>query len=256
MKLLIDYREKSIIDLLDIGVEKNKTVKWNNIEINVEICNLPVADFAFSNSDNENLLLVERKTLNDLESSIIDGRFRQQKARLIESIGNPNNILYIIENTGKIKNYDIINGSILNMLYKHNFKLLFSKNHDNTLTFLSIIYKKIKNGEILNSIVSGNNDSTNTEIIQLSPLKLLSKSDKIKQKLFQCMLTIIPGVSISMSDKITDIYPTLISLINAYENIDEKAREKLLANIDIGNRKLGPVLSKKIWKTLYFNTID
>ena len=42
--------------------------------------------------------LIERKCINDLSISIIDGRFRDQKSRLIESNAN---VIYIIEGSVK-----------------------------------------------------------------------------------------------------------------------------------------------------------
>lgn len=264
-KLLIDYREKHIIDL--IGQEQ----KWNNVEMTIEITNLPVADFVFiidnEQEQNKSSILIERKTYSDLESSIKDGRFRQQKSRLIESTNNPQNILYIIETNKNIRNNNIVFGSILNMIYKHNFKVLFSKSHEETLTLLSLIYKKLQNGDInINREELGEGiqkevheiDDLNTNYSQIiSPLKLLSKGDNIKNKLFQCILTVIPGVSISIANKIVELYPTLKILIDTYEKLEnDKLKENLLANIQINSRKLGPALSKKIWKTLYFNSIE
>lgn len=312
LKLYIDYRERDIIKLIDKDKDKSEVLecdskndkdkiecKWENVNMKIEISNLPVADFVFSNGS-EHLILVERKTVSDLESSITDGRFRQQKSRLIDSIGDPRKILYIIEGNKEPRKQNIVNGSIINMIYKHEFKLLFTKSHRETLTFLSIIYKKLQNGDIrlddinkklqnddiklddinnenqnnmINNIINDNNSDvdennkqaqtdaistyTSSPIYTSSPFKLLSKSDDIKQKLFQCLLSVIPGVSMSMSNKIVEIYPTLKVLMDTYRDADDdKQREQLLCNINIGSRKLGKVLSKKIWKTFYFNSVE
>lgn len=254
MKLIIDYREKQIIDKISL---QNGTFTWNNVEMNIEVSNLPVADFAFVEKDSDYLILVERKTHTDLESSIIDGRFRQQKDRLINSINDPNKILYIIEGNKVPKQQNMVNCSIVNILYKHQFKVLFSKSPEQTLTFLSIIYKKLQNGDIkINNIDNDNENMYTDNVSNIIPYKLISKADKIKNSLFQCLLSVIPGVSITIANKIVEIYPTLKTLMDEYnkcQNDDE--REKLLADINLGARKLGPAISKKIWRTFYFNSV-
>ena len=119
--------------------------------MNIRITNLPVADFIFVNEQNdinEYLILVERKTITDLESSIIDGRFREQKCRLISAGQTPDKILYIIEINKPAKKQNMVNGSIINMLYKHHFKILYSKDPTQTLELLATIYKKLYKGDI------------------------------------------------------------------------------------------------------------
>ena len=78
--LILDNREKYIIKLI------------GNAPF-VETQNLDVGDIHFL-IDNELILVIERKTLKDLSSSIKDGRFREQKARL--SVLNCE-MLYLIE---------------------------------------------------------------------------------------------------------------------------------------------------------------
>ena len=172
-----------------------------------------------------------------MESSIIDGRFRQQKKRLIDSICDPKKILYIIEGNKNVKKSQIVNGAIINMLYKHDFKLLFSKSPEQTLTFLSIIYKKLQNGDIsLNANLEIQNEEENggqngeqnggqneikTQDLVTSPIRLISKGDSIKNKLFQCLLTVIPGISITIANRIVEIYPTLKSLMDKYRELDD-----------------------------------
>jgi ERCC4-type nuclease len=70
----------------------------------VKIQNLPLGDIIFQ-WDNENILIIERKTIDDLAHSIKDGRFREQKMRLISNYPT-SKIMYLIEG-----NLDLINGN-------------------------------------------------------------------------------------------------------------------------------------------------
>jgi ERCC4-type nuclease len=79
MKLSIDYREKALLQ-----------------RIPIEPSNLPLGDIVIE-KDNKELIIIERKTVNDLVSSICDGRYKEQSFRLNESCVSNHNILYIIE---------------------------------------------------------------------------------------------------------------------------------------------------------------
>jgi crossover junction endonuclease MUS81 len=111
MLITIDYREKELIDLFQMklleeteteteevkGKKKEKGIGTEKIKIKVE--NLKLGDVIISDNDGGNeLLLFERKSLNDLASSIKDGRYVEQSYRLdgYESVPN-HNIVYIIE---------------------------------------------------------------------------------------------------------------------------------------------------------------
>ena len=101
----VDYREKDLIALLQLMPSEN-----NGESIKIKVDNLKIGDVAFVETDkNENetgneLLLFERKSLNDLAASIKDGRYSEQSFRLDGYQPVPNhNIVYIIE--GDISRY-------------------------------------------------------------------------------------------------------------------------------------------------------
>ena len=73
MKLYIDNREpQSIIEILKLRIS------------NFKLCNLDIGDYQILD-DNDNIILIfERKSLNDLISSIKDGRYNEQSFRLSE----------------------------------------------------------------------------------------------------------------------------------------------------------------------------
>ena len=78
MRVVVDSREAALLqDLGDEGCEKEFLV---------------LGDIVFSDDTRE--LIVERKTWNDLWSSIQDGRYREQRSRLL---GCGSAVLYLIE---------------------------------------------------------------------------------------------------------------------------------------------------------------
>lgn len=233
--LEIDYREKFIIK----HIEEEKPC------INYKITNLPIGDFIIRDIDTIHYI-IERKTIIDLASSITDGRFREQKQRLLESIGVPEKIIYIIEGDKNQKKFgniskSIIDSSILNIIFKHKYRVINTLNDIDTFDTLLLLYKKIELKEFDKMI-----DSCT---------KLIKKSNSINDNILLHMLSVIPGVSINIAKKISDIYISLPNLINTYEKLHNISdREKLLSTIMINDkRKLGIALSKKIYNSLYIN---
>jgi ERCC4-type nuclease len=85
LKLFVDYRESKCIELL------------SNYEIEYENVNLTLGDFALRNNVGEDIIIIERKSLSDLASSIQDGRYTEQSFRLDASTTHNHNIIYVIE---------------------------------------------------------------------------------------------------------------------------------------------------------------
>ena len=85
-KILLDYREKELINSFQNHYNNNidkliKSNKKKSIEYEYENKNLLVGDINYE-IDNKLVLIIERKTVNDLSQSIKDGRYREQKARI------------------------------------------------------------------------------------------------------------------------------------------------------------------------------
>ena len=269
MYLLIDYREKDFINKLSeytiIENEIVKSIKINNIDLIFKITNLLVGDFIIQQSlDDTNTIqmVIERKSIRDLCSSITDGRFREQKQRLLESINDPLKISYIIEGNkiageSKSKNVlsqTIINGSILNLIYKHNYRVIQTENKMDTFNNIILLYKKLTNDEF--SILSNNTN-----------VKLIKRSDKIKSEKLINQLCLISGVSCSVAQAIISGF-TIIEQIDTEEKVDvtikmiidkynslelQLDKEMMFSEIEIissvgRKRKLGKALSKKIYE--------
>ena len=272
IKLLIDYREKSIIDYFS----KNKNG-------NIEVKNLDIGDFIFKINDSETII-IERKTMCDLASSITDKRLKEQKYRILNSNFKLSNIIYIIEGKyGDVK-YGSVNkkglcGSIINSLFRDNIKVYRSESTADTIYFLERIMDKLKKNDknFTTNIINNSNKPSNNEIKEnengekneepisnnVNSIDYLEGVLKAKKKNMTCeyynqiILINIPGVSTNLANHITKIYPKIIDLIKKYQSLEHLNEKKfLLANIEIsiGNnkkRKLGKVLSNRIYEYLY-----
>lgn len=231
--VIIDSRETYLYDDiinrdLDIYTEKIEIAK-NNIDIgdiNIKYCNI---EYIF-----------ERKTINDLISSIHDGRYREQKARMMSNYDNKN-ITYIIEGDDVLstKTYNkskVLQSTYLNILFRDNIRLIFTKNVNETATLLlSLSIKIIENPEKFNNT---SNDSTYTDHLKLKKKKI----DNIDEKTCYIMqLSQIPHISNIIAKNISNIYPTMTSLILALNDIEDKNKE--LCKIDgVGKEKASCII--------------
>ena len=90
MKITVDYREKKLIIALNA---LNRDKEYN---IDIVTANLPIGDIIISEKEKD-LLIIERKTITDLASSIRDGRYAEQSYRLNANPLHNHNIVYLIE---------------------------------------------------------------------------------------------------------------------------------------------------------------
>jgi ERCC4-type nuclease len=216
MKFKIDHREQSLKEIF---------IK-NNIE-NIEFSNLEHGDFIIENNDDEPMLIIERKTLSDLVSSLKDGRYRNQKIELMNKF-NRSTIYYIIEGKFDYSDANInfngldkktIIGSVLNTMIRDDIKVFITANIEDTYNLLINIYNRVSK------------DPEKYMKIEAAKVKFVKKSTNIN--VFHNMLCQIPGVSNKVAGLITDKYSTLMIFYNAFKDKDEKEKLKLFKDITL-----------------------
>ena len=226
MELVIDDREKAISNLLQENSEIKYTVK-----------RITIGDYALILNDNIEMI-VERKTLKDLASSILDGR-KDNIAKLIELRLQTNcKIAYIIE--GNTPNY---NRKINRIPYKNllahldhlmmrdNVFILYTKSPEDTLERLTYLLKNIstikKGGDNAKNITDSEKNITDSEKnitdneIPILNTNIQNTNDLLNQKIVITIpeikfLSKIPGISLSMAEI---LYEKKITLNLIYNNI-------------------------------------
>jgi len=240
MELIIDSREKKIINYLS-----------TEIKIPFKTQNLHIGDIQFINTTTKNpILIIERKTLNDLWSSIKDKRYREQKMRLKKYP----NIIYLFEGQlyySKIPK-NTYYGTCINLLIRDNIKIYQTRNVEETCIFLSKLYTKVQ--EHIHILDKGNECSLNTDTSCYAEVIHTEKKKNMTPKnCFLAQLSQIPMISTHIAKNICQKYPTMLSLCQAYKNIEdmnednkEKRKEIMLSNLP----KIGKMRSKKIYEYL------
>jgi ERCC4-type nuclease len=103
MNIILDDRENALLENMKSSIISQPIFQ----NINLSKKQLPLGDIIISRKNTEtnsfdnninDLILIERKTVSDLLSSIKDGRYEEQSHRLIHASGFPkHNIFYVIE---------------------------------------------------------------------------------------------------------------------------------------------------------------
>lgn len=218
LNILIDSRESNLYN--DI-IDRDLDIYTDKIEFNKN--NIDIGDINIKYRDIE--YIFERKTINDLISSIHDGRYREQKARMIDNYDNKR-ITYIIEGDDILssKTYNkskVLQSTYLNILFRDNIRLVFTKNVNETATLiLSLSIKIIENPENFNNI--SNNNTTYTDHLKLKKKKIENIDEKT---CYLMQLSQIPYISNTIAKNISNIYPSMTSLILALNEVDDKNKE-------------------------------
>ena len=163
----------------------------------------------------------------------------------LTKITEPNNIillLYMVNFTDMKESNKIKSNFIYFLSNKLNIKFVDISNSDELVDY---IYN------FNNSLLTKDNKSKIT-FFDTKPVQItsLTENENISNVTFIKHLMCLPGISERIAIAIVKEYPKLDLLYNMYlsDEYDEKEKENLLENIQIGNKRLGPALSAKIYK--------
>lgn len=252
VKVHVDYREKYIKEYF----EKNR--EFENI---VETKNLEIGDIIIYINEKPTIL-IERKTVKDLASSITDGRLREQKFRISSSSIPKDKIIYLIEGELDEKLYGRVDkktlqGSLINTMIRDDYKVYRTKDPKESVYFLVRLINKIRNDK--SKLIKIENVKEEDKIRnEYCETVVLSKKGNMTPMTFnQVIFLQIPGLSARIVREIQKIYPSIKDLILTYENIEhieerEELLEEILVPTETGRqRRIGLIISKRIYDFFY-----
>lgn len=247
-QIIFDVREEYLIETIS---KHDSSIKWTKQM-------LPVGDILFNYGD-KTLVLIERKTLNDLHSSIQDGRYKEQKLRITDS--KIPQKYYLVE--GSLKGYkgspgdvDRLYSAILNTTVRDRIPVLRTEDLNDTVRTLAKIYNTLlTHGPLVlaNSQITAN-QSNITDADYVETLRPNKKENLTPDVCYLSQLTQIPGVSHIIANRIKENYPNFKALLTAYDKIDDKASKILLKDLVLPTgRKIGPVVSCRVYEYIMFD---
>ena len=212
---------------------------------------------------NDKIIIIERKTVQDLRQSIGDGRYREQKQRLI-SFNNSNKdtskIMYIIEGIDKFEDLNSLNkyslnslnsknsnnviGAILNTIMRDNIQVIMLRSMDDTITFIQELAKRMisKHDEYFS--INDESNINHTELL----IHQKKKNNVTPEVVFLMQLSSIPGISYKKASTIANELgaTSILTFIKKFDNEDSKVNIKLLSSI----KGIGKTTAQTILKYL------
>lgn len=191
IKITVDHREKNSLVVSELI--KNG--------FNIDYQQMKVGDYLVKD------VLIERKTVKDFISSMINRRLIQQ----LQEMQQYENKMLIIEGIAEEELYseeggvnaNSIRGFLLSIILKFKIPIIFTKNYEDTGKFITVIAKKKKNSEL--------------------PLNVKKKTLN-KQEQMQYILESFQGVGPSTAKKLLEKHKTLKRIFNLSE---KKLKEDL-----------------------------
>ena len=234
--LFIDCREKALITELE------------SIDCKHEVKQLLVGDVEIRDKEGNILMVIERKTVSDLLASLTDGRYSEQRARLVDNFGS--NVAYMIEG------YDLhgrssqgsshgssqgssqgtlddarMDGALMSLTLKHHIPII----HTNDVKHSAIYISRALN--ILNQIKKSSYGEISCRVASIHANKRNNMTQCYMQQLCQ-----MPGISYDIAKNIAERFDSFKSLISILGPMSPKEQFETLRNIP----KIGKTLSERI----------
>jgi len=283
MIIKVDNREQELIKLFKHYIEIIPNYK--DIELIVEA--LPLGDAIIGNNKVnangetifEEKVIIERKSLTDLASSIKDGRYEEQSYRLNGSPIHNHNIIYLIEgDIHKMNQYQsnlfknkiektTLYSTIVSLNYLKGFSVMRSFNLDESSIMICNMAYKIQKSEKDNkvgyyvnkkpesvavSVEEGEKpESGESEKDYCTVVKKVKKDNITPENIGEIMLCQIPGISSTTALVIMKKFGTIDNLI-----IQLKLDPGILKDLSYTNekgqtRKISKTILENITKFLY-----
>jgi ERCC4-type nuclease len=276
MIVKIDTRETALLHQI---LNQTTTIPvFKNIQIKSET--LPIGDIII-NDGTEDKVIIERKSVNDLLSSIKDGRYEEQSYRLNGLNHHNHNIVYLIEgDLNKINYFKTVNpaekltlySAMFSLNYYKGFSVFRSFNMEETANIVcNMAYKIGKDlskkpyyqnktqiempindtGDIETIITNDDsNDIQVTEKDYVGVIKKIKKDNITPDNIGEIMLCQIPGISSVTALAVMEKYNTIPNLIKELELNTESMKDLSYTNAKGQVRKINKTSIANIVKFL------
>ena len=184
--------------------EKTIIQEFENADIPITIKNLHVGDIHIE-KDGVPVYIFERKAKGDLDASIKDGRYHEQKERLIKTGLPRRQIVYLIEQMTKPRpgpSHTRLWSSICHSMHRDGFTVFATKNPKETVDYILAMKRAIDKFPVYSK------DAEEPEREQRITLDI-KKRQVTPAEWVEYSLMLIPGVSTNIAKSIVNEYPTL-----------------------------------------------
>jgi ERCC4-type nuclease len=279
MIVKVDVRETALIQQMQMQISFIPVFK--NIQLITET--LPIGDIIICDGTEEKLI-IERKSVNDLLSSIKDGRYEEQSYRLNGLNHHNHNIIYLIEgDINKINRFKsdtaveklTLYSAMFSLNYYKGFSVFRSFNIEETANIIcNMAYKMSKdlskkpyysnkisveipiNESVETALVIQSSDTDDVHPSYMADKDYVGVVKKIKKdnitpdNIGEIMLCQIPGISSVTALAIMEKYKSIPNLIKEIEINNESMKDLSYTNTKGQVRKINKTCIANIVKFL------
>lgn len=186
-------------------------------------------------------LVLERKTLADLTQSIKDGRYREQKARLLAGRADCR-VGYVFEgpwswdrNDGAVGGLPrlTLQSAALNCMFRDDLIVVFTRGLADTADLVRQIMLRVRKGAFHGA---GPAPSSYSQLLTVSAKK---RTNVDPRTAFVMQLRQIPGVAEKAATAICDVWPTMAALCAT-------ATAAAIGDVRMGARRVGPTIAARV----------
>ncbi len=220
--------------------------KNNFKKITIKTSNLPIGDVVILNDKEEEMLIMERKTLSDLAASIKDGRYAEQSFRLNNYEMHNHNIVYVIE--GDIQKWDNTKGkfqkfkaktlytTLFSLQYYKGFSVMKVNNLSETAEYIIRVTDKMTRDKKVSYYDTSMNKVSNIKDY-CNVVSKVKKNNIKPENIGEIILSQIPGISSKTSLTIMEKFGSLYNLLKKLQE-DPKCLNNIMIKTESGQRKI------------------
>lgn len=229
----VDFRESALITEL-----RSKYPELNDC---IQETNLEIGDIHIVHKEHGIHLVFERKTMSDLAASLKDGRYKEQKHRML-SVHNPRNITYLIEGSHiltKESKYglgpSVYDGMYVYTMYRDGIHVVHVRNVEETAAWIAVVATKVQQNPTKFLWAE-------KEYVSSCKAKSRRIDNMTPDNCFIMQLCQIPGVSVKIAKTIKEAFPTMRELITGLAS--SASPSETLAKLPlIGKKKASVIVS-------------
>ncbi len=248
--LKIDVRERDLIQKVK-DIPQGEDAKFRVITESLD-----VGDMLIENEETkETILIIERKKVGDLASSIKDGRYKEQSFRLNGHPLHNHNIMYLIEGTMRDGRMDrnTLFSSVFSLSYVQGFSTWRTNSLDETAAFLMNTVKYVSKCKrqpfYTNNLPIPSSSGEEGELGEtenqhpvatpdyVSVIKMSKKENITPQNISEIMLCQIPGISVATCRAILGKFKCLVDLIAELQEHGAACLCDVTIDMDNGKRR-------------------
>ena len=200
---------------------------------------LDVGDFLIQNAEGEPLLVAERKSQADFAASNTDGRYREQRARLMAVRGSGVAVVYILE--GALVE-DKLKRLTTRLLLRYSMPTLFSNSIADTAGWCRLLLKQLTEDE---TVFQPDSEGATTSAMSgfTAALNTVKKGNKTAGGTAQAMMSAVPGLGAKR-----------VAALLAEKSIVELATMSVteIAAITAGGKRIGDKLAETLHAAIHF----